>query len=78
MQIGTNHLGHFLLTYLLMDYLLAVGKGAKIINVSSVGHRLFTDALPATPDGMFLLSPCWIEKEVISSVVAMGSFSVTK
>lgn len=38
MQLGVNHLGHFLLTNLLMQKILAAGRGARIINVSSFGH----------------------------------------
>lgn len=38
LQLGTNHLGHFALTGLLLAKLLA-GKQARIINVSSIGHR---------------------------------------
>ena len=34
----TNHLGHFYLTSLLIDNILASQKGPKIINVSSVAH----------------------------------------
>ncbi|MCV7282806.1 SDR family NAD(P)-dependent oxidoreductase [Mycolicibacterium flavescens] len=39
MQFGTNHLGHFALTGLLLDHLLAV-EGSRIVTVSSVGHRI--------------------------------------
>ncbi|MFF4153360.1 SDR family NAD(P)-dependent oxidoreductase [Streptomyces sp. NPDC001651] len=39
MQFGTNHLGHFALTGLLLDRLLPV-PGSRVVNVSSVGHRI--------------------------------------
>lgn len=39
MQFATNHLGHFLFTQLVMDKILAAGPGARIVNVSSRGHR---------------------------------------
>jgi NAD(P)-dependent dehydrogenase (short-subunit alcohol dehydrogenase family) len=38
LQFGTNHLGHFALTGLLLERLLAA-PGARIVTVSSVGHR---------------------------------------
>ena len=38
MQIGTNHLGHFALTGLLLDC-LKNAKGSRIVNVSSLGHK---------------------------------------
>jgi NAD(P)-dependent dehydrogenase (short-subunit alcohol dehydrogenase family) len=38
LQFGTNHLGHFALTGLVLDSLLAV-PGSRIITVSSNGHR---------------------------------------
>ncbi|KAG6988958.1 hypothetical protein G7Y79_00067g095730 [Physcia stellaris] len=38
MQFGSNHIGHFLLTNLLMPKLLAAGKGARVVNVSSFGY----------------------------------------
>lgn len=39
MQFGTNHLGHFALTGLLLDALLPV-PGSRVVTVSSVGHRI--------------------------------------
>jgi NAD(P)-dependent dehydrogenase (short-subunit alcohol dehydrogenase family) len=39
MQFGTNHLGHFALTGLLLDNILPV-EGSRVVTVSSVGHRL--------------------------------------
>lgn len=38
MQFGTNHLGHFLMTCLLAPALIA-GAPARVINLSSAGHR---------------------------------------
>lgn len=39
MQFGTNHLGHFALTGLLLERLLPV-PGSRVVTVSSVGHRI--------------------------------------
>jgi NAD(P)-dependent dehydrogenase (short-subunit alcohol dehydrogenase family) len=39
MQLGTNHLGHFALTGLLLDRLLAT-PGSRVVNVSSTAHRM--------------------------------------
>jgi len=39
MQLGTNHLGHFALTGLLLDRLLAA-PDARVVNVSSSAHRI--------------------------------------
>jgi NAD(P)-dependent dehydrogenase (short-subunit alcohol dehydrogenase family) len=38
LQFGTNHLGHFALTGLLLDLLLPV-PGSRVVTVSSLGHR---------------------------------------
>ena len=39
LQFGTNHLGHFALTGLLLDNLLPV-RGSRVVTVSSMGHRI--------------------------------------
>jgi NAD(P)-dependent dehydrogenase (short-subunit alcohol dehydrogenase family) len=39
LQFGTNHLGHFAFTGLLLDLLLPV-PDSRVITVSSVGHRI--------------------------------------
>jgi NAD(P)-dependent dehydrogenase (short-subunit alcohol dehydrogenase family) len=41
LQFGTNHLGHFALTNLLLDRVLAA-PGSRIVSVSSVGHRFIS------------------------------------
>jgi NAD(P)-dependent dehydrogenase (short-subunit alcohol dehydrogenase family) len=38
LQFGTNHLGHFALTGLLLDHVLAA-PDSRVVTVSSVGHR---------------------------------------
>jgi NAD(P)-dependent dehydrogenase (short-subunit alcohol dehydrogenase family) len=38
LQFGTNHLGHFAITGLLLDRVLAV-PGSRVVTVSSIGHR---------------------------------------
>ncbi len=39
LQFGTNHLGHFALTGLLLEQMLPV-PGSRVVTVSSVGHRV--------------------------------------
>jgi NAD(P)-dependent dehydrogenase (short-subunit alcohol dehydrogenase family) len=39
LQFGTNHLGHFALTGLLLDHLLPV-EGSRVVTISSQGHRM--------------------------------------
>ncbi len=39
LQFGTNHLGHFALTGLLLPQVLAT-PGSRVVTVSSIGHRL--------------------------------------
>ncbi|KAF7853557.1 uncharacterized protein EAF02_011862 [Botrytis sinoallii] len=42
LQFGCNHIGHFLLTNLVLEKLLTAGRGgqARIVNVSSTGYEL--------------------------------------
>src|SRR6201992_795880 len=42
LQFGTNHLGHFAFTGLLLDRLVAVA-GSRIVTDSSIGHRIRAD-----------------------------------
>ena len=39
LQFGTNHLGHFALTGLLLDRLLPIA-GSRVVTISSMGHRI--------------------------------------
>lgn len=40
LQFATNHLGHFLFTKLLFPKIVAAGPGARIVNLTSLGHKL--------------------------------------
>jgi NAD(P)-dependent dehydrogenase (short-subunit alcohol dehydrogenase family) len=42
LQFGTNHLGHFAFTGLLLDRMLPVA-GSRVVTVSSIGHRILAD-----------------------------------
>jgi NAD(P)-dependent dehydrogenase (short-subunit alcohol dehydrogenase family) len=42
LQFGTNHLGHFAFTGLLLDRLLPIA-GSRVVTVSSIGHRILAD-----------------------------------
>ncbi|KAA0101969.1 SDR family NAD(P)-dependent oxidoreductase [Mycolicibacterium sp. P1-18] len=42
LQFGTNHLGHFAFTGLLVDHLADV-PGARVVTVSSNGHKMLAD-----------------------------------
>lgn len=39
-QFATNHLGHFLFTKLLFQKILAAGPGSRIVNLTSMGHKI--------------------------------------
>ena len=41
LQFGTNHIGHFALTGLLLDRLLPV-EGSRIVTISSIAHRILS------------------------------------
>ncbi|KAI2626135.1 retinol dehydrogenase 13 [Hypomontagnella submonticulosa] len=40
LTFSSNHLGHFLLTNLIMPKIIAAGPGSRIVNVSSRGHTI--------------------------------------
>ncbi|TEA20258.1 WW domain-containing oxidoreductase [Colletotrichum sidae] len=40
LQLSSNHLGHFLLTNLIVAKVVAAGPGSRIVNVSSDGYRV--------------------------------------
>lgn len=49
-QFGTNHVGPFLFTNLIMPKILAAEKGARIVNISRFGRTF------GVPDSMILIS----------------------
>ena len=72
MTFGVNHLGHFLLTELLLDRLRASAP-ARIINVSSIGHRL---GAMSFSDPMYELRPYNPTEAYNQSKLANVLFSV--
>ncbi len=62
---GVNHLGHFYLTNLLLDRLVASAP-ARVVNLSSVGHH-------AAPTGMN-----WGDLQLERVYTAMGAYSQSK
>ena len=60
-QFGTNHIGHFLLTNLLIPKILAAKPGARIVNVSSSAYR--HAARPAGDDYNFSNGATYSERE---------------
>jgi NAD(P)-dependent dehydrogenase (short-subunit alcohol dehydrogenase family) len=45
LQFGTNHLGHYVLTGLLLPQLLAAPGGARVVTVSSTAHHTGSDSV---------------------------------
>lgn len=39
-QFGANHIGHFLLTNLIMSKIESAGQGSRIVNLTSNGHQM--------------------------------------
>jgi NAD(P)-dependent dehydrogenase (short-subunit alcohol dehydrogenase family) len=57
--VGVNHVGHFLLTYLLLDSLQKKAKDARVVVVSSSLHDTGPEKLllPDFPNGIFVKEP---------------------
>lgn len=59
LQYGTNHLGHFALTGLLMPSLLAAPK-PRVVTVSSIAHHGGNDSvLAGNPESTYSPKPCY-------------------
>ncbi|XP_047013031.1 retinol dehydrogenase 12, like isoform X3 [Ictalurus punctatus] len=66
MQIGVNHMGHFLLTFLLID-LLKRSAPARIVTVSSMAHKWGTinlDDINSTGVTTYVLHPGVVQTEL--------------
>ncbi|MCB9451066.1 MAG: SDR family NAD(P)-dependent oxidoreductase [Anaerolineaceae bacterium] len=86
-QFGTNHLGHFALTGLLLDLLLAT-PGARVVNVSSNAHKrgdvdfdnlMFANGLDYTPTrayGRSKLANLLFTYELQRRLTAAGSATI--
>jgi NAD(P)-dependent dehydrogenase (short-subunit alcohol dehydrogenase family) len=84
-QLGTNHLGHFALTGLLMDALRGT-KGARVVTVSSLAHfwgRIDFDDLqsersydPARAYGQSKLANLLFVRELARRLAAAGSDTI--
>jgi NAD(P)-dependent dehydrogenase (short-subunit alcohol dehydrogenase family) len=50
LQFGTNHLGHFVLTGLLLDSLATAENGGRVVTVASTAHHGGSDAVVGAND----------------------------
>jgi NAD(P)-dependent dehydrogenase (short-subunit alcohol dehydrogenase family) len=87
LQFGTNHLGHFVLTGLLLPALIKSESGGRVVTVSSITHHGATEAvLDANADGAYnpqktyansklanLLFALELQREIAAHEVAMTS-----
>ncbi|KAM7542328.1 hypothetical protein Aperf_G00000008057 [Anoplocephala perfoliata] len=72
MQVGTNHLGHFLLTELLLPEMNRNSKGTRIILLSSRAHlRAKTSLLPLNVDkANYNRSQCYSRSKLANAMYA--------
>ncbi|KAI1762079.1 NAD(P)-binding protein [Hypoxylon sp. FL1150] len=63
LQLHANHLGHFVLTNTIAPKIRAAGPGARVVNVSSSGHRL---------SGVRFEDPNWARPGSYSEMDAYG------
>jgi NAD(P)-dependent dehydrogenase (short-subunit alcohol dehydrogenase family) len=70
LQFGTNHLGHFVLTGLLLPALLEAGR-ARVVTVSSVAHfRAGADVLAANEGGPYLPQQAYANSKLANLLFA--------